>query len=30
MSFNWEELIDECINNIEVITNLKEEKSDLL
>jgi len=30
-NFNYETLIDECINNIEVITNLKkEEHSDLL
>ena len=30
MSFDFEELIDECIDNIEVITNLKEEESKLL
>lgn len=31
MSFNYEELIDECVNNIETITNLKnEEYNDLL
>lgn len=31
MSFNYEELIDECIENIETITNLKqEENTDLL
>lgn len=29
-SFDYQTLIDECINNIEIITNLEEEKSDLL
>lgn len=28
--FDYKSLIDECINNMEVITNLEEEKSDLL
>lgn len=28
--FDYNSLIDECINNMEVITNLEEEKSDLL
>ena len=28
--FNYEELIKECVDNIEVITNLVEEKNDLL
>ena len=26
--FNYEELIEECINNMEVVTNLKEQKFD--
>ena len=30
MSFDYETLIDECIDNIEVITNLKEDNDDLL
>lgn len=30
MSFDYESLINECIENIETITNLKEEESDLL
>ena len=29
-SFDYESLIEDCVNNIEVITNLEEEKSDLL
>lgn len=29
-SFDYQTLIDECINNIEIITNLEEAKSDLL
>ena len=28
--FDYETLVDECVNNIETITNLEEEKSDLL
>ena len=28
--FNYEELVDECVNNIETITNLVEEQNDLL
>lgn len=28
--FDWEKLIDECINNIQVVTDFKEEFSDLL
>ena len=28
--FNYEELLDECVNNIETITNLIEEKDELL
>lgn len=28
--FNYQELIDECVNNIEIITNLKNNHSDLL
>ena len=30
ISFDYETLIDECIDNIEIITNLKEENSELL
>ena len=30
MSFDYEELINECIENIEIISNLKEEETDLL
>ncbi len=29
-NFDYETLIDECLNNIETITNLEEDKSDLL
>ena len=28
--FNYQELIDECINNIEVITNFNKDFKDLL
>ena len=28
--FNYEELVEECVNNIEIITNLKQQQNDLL